>query len=621
MGGSKWSFSCSLFTFLFLITGTSTQDIIFPGESIKDGETLVSAGGSFELGFFSPGSSKNRYVGIWYKKVSSGTVVWVANRETPVSDKSGVLSVTGQGIITLLNGKHSLVWSSNMSKAARSPVVQLLESGNLVVKERNDNNLERTLWESFDYPGDSFLPEMKIGRNFITGFERYLTSWKSTEDPAPGEYSIRIDPRGYPQFVLKKGSEVVFRGGSWNGLYFTVNPRLEQNSVFSYDFVLNSMGVYWEYKKQNSLCVSRLQLNPLGAMQHSVWNKRKHVWEILWTTLSERCATYAFCGPYATCTANKFPPCACLEGYVAKSITFGDPGSVDSSDGCVRMTPLNCDGKDRFFKHTRLKLPDTSHAWANNSMSLHEYRIQRKTKPKEKLKVAIISISSVVATGLLIPVFVLYVRKKKLRKKDEEKEEIELPMIVFKTVANATDNFSTNNLLGRGGFGAVYKGILEGGQEVAVKRLSKNSGQGLEEFKTEVTLIVKLQHRNLVKLLVSGKRNRGFSDSNHDHNLLGHAWSLWIADRPLELIDNALGGSYSVAEARRCINVALLCVQQQPEDRPDMPLVVMMLCGESSLAHPKQPGFFLERSQPQAESAVGKQESLDQSTITALEPR
>ncbi|KAK8657990.1 hypothetical protein V6N13_036206 [Hibiscus sabdariffa] len=73
-----------------------------------------------------------------------------------------------------------LVWSSNVSKAARSPVMQLMESGNLVVKERNDNNLERTLWESFDYPGDSFLPEMKIGRNFITGFEMYLTYWKNT---------------------------------------------------------------------------------------------------------------------------------------------------------------------------------------------------------------------------------------------------------------------------------------------------------------------------------------------------------------------------------------------------------------------------------------------------------
>ena len=55
--------------------------------------------------------------------------------------------------------------------------------------------------------------------------------------------------------------------------------------------------------------------------------------------------------------------------------------------------------------------------------------------------------------------------------------------------------------LGQGGNGAVYKGRLPGGEEVAVKRLSRSSGQGMEEFKNEVILIAKLQHRNLVKLL------------------------------------------------------------------------------------------------------------------------
>ncbi|GAB4826750.1 hypothetical protein Ancab_033632, partial [Ancistrocladus abbreviatus] len=55
--------------------------------------------------------------------------------------------------------------------------------------------------------------------------------------------------------------------------------------------------------------------------------------------------------------------------------------------------------------------------------------------------------------------------------------------------------------LGEGGFGTVYKGRLESGQDVAVKRLSRNSGQGIEEFKTEILLVAKLQHRNLVKLL------------------------------------------------------------------------------------------------------------------------
>ncbi|XP_042490089.1 receptor-like serine/threonine-protein kinase SD1-7 [Macadamia integrifolia] len=77
----------------------------------------------------------------------------------------------------------------------------------------------------------------------------------------------------------------------------------------------------------------------------------------------------------------------------------------------------------------------------------------------------------------------------------------ELPFIEVDVIAAATDNFSPNNKLGEGGFGPVYKGRLFNGKEIAVKRLSKNSGQGMEEFKTEVLLIAKLQHRNLVKLL------------------------------------------------------------------------------------------------------------------------
>ncbi|XP_058072863.1 cysteine-rich receptor-like protein kinase 10 [Magnolia sinica] len=77
----------------------------------------------------------------------------------------------------------------------------------------------------------------------------------------------------------------------------------------------------------------------------------------------------------------------------------------------------------------------------------------------------------------------------------------ELPLIDLVTIQAATNNFSDRNKLGEGGFGPVYKGMLSDGKEIAVKRLSKSSGQGLEEFKNEVTLIAKLQHRNLVKLM------------------------------------------------------------------------------------------------------------------------
>ncbi|XP_060187831.1 G-type lectin S-receptor-like serine/threonine-protein kinase At1g61370 [Lycium barbarum] len=81
------------------------------------------------------------------------------------------------------------------------------------------------------------------------------------------------------------------------------------------------------------------------------------------------------------------------------------------------------------------------------------------------------------------------------------KDSSELPLLDFAKLATATDNFSEMNKIGAGGFGPVYKGKLEDGQLIAVKRLSSYSGQGIEDFKNEVLLISKLQHRNLVRIL------------------------------------------------------------------------------------------------------------------------
>ncbi|KAK9082682.1 hypothetical protein Scep_029153 [Stephania cephalantha] len=87
-------------------------------------------------------------------------------------------------------------------------------------------------------------------------------------------------------------------------------------------------------------------------------------------------------------------------------------------------------------------------------------------------------------------------RKKKAKMSDADHEmgngeslQFELDMIKV-----ATGDFSSANKLGEGGFGAVYKGVLVDGQEIAVKRLSVNSGQGSQEFKNEVVLLNKLQH-------------------------------------------------------------------------------------------------------------------------------
>ncbi|RWR88286.1 cysteine-rich receptor-like protein kinase 10 isoform X2 [Cinnamomum micranthum f. kanehirae] len=80
-------------------------------------------------------------------------------------------------------------------------------------------------------------------------------------------------------------------------------------------------------------------------------------------------------------------------------------------------------------------------------------------------------------------------------------ENQELPFIDFGTIQHSTNNFSSENKLGQGGFGTVYKGMLVDGKQIAVKRLSIGSSQGLKEFRNEVVLISKVQHKNLVRLL------------------------------------------------------------------------------------------------------------------------
>ncbi|KAK7343543.1 hypothetical protein VNO77_12353 [Canavalia gladiata] len=128
--------------------------------------------------------------------------------------------------------------------------------------------------------------------------------------------------------------------------------------------------------------------------------------------------------------------------------------------------------------------------------------------------------TATIAIAITVPVVVIAVvficiciclRARKPRKKlktqqDEYDDDDEIDISAslqfnFNTIREATDDFSDSNKLGQGGFGAVYRGRLSNGQEIAVKRLSRDSGQGDAEFKNEVLLVAKLQHRNLVRLL------------------------------------------------------------------------------------------------------------------------
>ncbi|CAL4901415.1 unnamed protein product [Urochloa decumbens] len=124
---------------------------------------------------------------------------------------------------------------------------------------------------------------------------------------------------------------------------------------------------------------------------------------------------------------------------------------------------------------------------------------------------ALVSIPVAITLLLLLLVAVYICNKRRKSNKlqiegdghrDDEEMKISDPLQYdLSTLRAATNNFSEENKLGRGGFGPVYKGTMQNGQEIAVKRLSTISQQGLVEMKNEIVLVAKLQHRNLVRLL------------------------------------------------------------------------------------------------------------------------
>ncbi|KAH9660256.1 Receptor-like serine/threonine-protein kinase [Citrus sinensis] len=241
----------------------------------------------------------------------------------------------------------------------------------------------------------------------------------------------------------------------------------------------------------------------------------------------------------------------------------------------------------------------------------------------------------------------------------------------------ATDRLSIENKLGEGGYGPVYKGVLPDGQIIAVKKLSKTSTQGFEEFKNEVMLTAKLQHLNLIRVLgfcidtqehmliyeympkrsldyflfdfglarifakddleaktnrivgtqgyippeyvgrgvystksdvysfgvlflqiISGRRLFIRYGQNENLSLVEYAYELWKDGKGMELMDPSLDDTHSSWKLLTCLQVALLCVQENPNDRPSILEISSMLENENTadIMTPKKPPSFSNKA-------------------------
>ncbi|KAL5706243.1 hypothetical protein ACHQM5_024441 [Ranunculus cassubicifolius] len=349
-----------------------------PSQSISDGESLISQGGYFKLGFFSPSTtSNNRYLGIWYNRLSVQTVVWVANRESPVYDTSGVLKVGATGNIVIVNRTETVIWSSNTSNAVENPILEFLQSGNLVVRDVRNVDSMSYVWQSFDYPGDTLLPGMKLGWNLKTRMNRYLSTWKNSDDPSYGDYTYGATLTAYLETEMYNGSNKYYRSGSWNGIRFSGASDLRTNTIFTYDFINNAEEMYYVYQLLNQSVVLRFvltQTSTEGRLQRFTWSDNINNWVLLVSIPRDRCDNYALCGPYSTCDVTNVAVCRCLERFEPKSPQ--DWSGTDWSMGCQRKTLLNCSEGSGFVKYVGVKLPDTTGSLVDVDMNLAECRVK-----------------------------------------------------------------------------------------------------------------------------------------------------------------------------------------------------------------------------------------------------
>nr|XP_023917802.1 G-type lectin S-receptor-like serine/threonine-protein kinase At1g11330 [Quercus suber] len=539
----------------------SATDTMTASQPIKDPDYITSNGSAFNLGFFSPENSTNRYVGIWYNNISVFTVVWVANRQRPLRDSNGVLTISEDGVLVVLNGQKEVIWSANVTNSAPNSSAQLLDSGNLVLQEITTGAI---IWESFQYPSDTFLPKMKLSANVRTGKKMQITSWKSPSDPSIGIFSVGIQPLGLPQVFIWKDGSPHWRSGPWNSRIFIGIPDMNSVYLDGFSFVDDQDGnFYLTFDFADKAVSSYYALNSQGNLVQKDLNNGRE--DTGWSALLTECDVYGNCGAFGTCNPKNSPICSCFQGFEPNNTKEWNRGNWTS--GCVRRTPLQCERvntggegkKDGFLNLKMMKVPDIAvwssafenkcrvqclencsciayafdtgigcMSWTNKLIDTQQFsssgldlyiRVAYSELGKARDVKKIVTITVITGTIFLSicsyllwmwmakqksTEILLFNREAQPKFHSENLEQVkgqELPLFNFEELASATKNFHLSNKLGQGGFGPVYWGKLSDGQEIAVKRLSKASGQGSQEFMNEVVVISKLQHRNLVKLL------------------------------------------------------------------------------------------------------------------------
>ncbi|XP_021815591.1 G-type lectin S-receptor-like serine/threonine-protein kinase At1g11330 isoform X2 [Prunus avium] len=459
-------------------------------------------------------------------------LIWSSNASVPASAMKATTGLLMDSGNLELRYKGNILWQS-----FDHPFDTMLPGMKLSVNKRTSKQGLLTSWSALGDPRPGKFTagiDPKVPRQIITWKEN-ATYWKSA-------------------VYFGKDAKTYFRNPS--GTFFFIAHNIDIDEIyFSYGVSDNSVILRSVLNPNGMLVLLLWQWKDDISTWRQVWGEPENKCDFY-----ARCGPDGACDKNSNPLSSQ---CKCLKSFRIKF--HKQWAMRDWPGGCVREKALTCDKGEGFSKFERMKLPDHSVllgnkstreceseclkkcsctayaysnvtegsttsclAWFGDLMDLVEnhglgqtiyicvHRSNQDGKGHGDKRTLVIAIVSATA-GLFTIIFGYFLWKKTLRedgriggRKSQTLSNIsagggnndtELPLFDLRSILAATDNFSEANKLGEGGFGPVYKGTLLENQDVAIKRLSKKSGQGHQEFMNELKLIAKLQHTNLVRLL------------------------------------------------------------------------------------------------------------------------
>ncbi|CAK7339229.1 unnamed protein product [Dovyalis caffra] len=648
-----------------------------------------SSSRDFAFGFHQLKDKDHFLLSIWYDKIPETTIVWYANGDNPAPRGSKVELTTDLGLVltdpqgnqiwnsgikpgavssgvmndtgnfVLQNSNSDRLWESFDHPSDTLLPTQIMEIEGVLSSRRSETNFSLGRFQFRFDAGALVLNSINLPTGFA--YDSYYRTPSDDSDSSNSGYRLIFNESGY-MYMSRR-----------NGQRFSLTDRAVPTADFYHRATLNFDGVFTQYFYPKTSGSNR--------SWSSVWSKPDNICVDIGGGLGS-----GACGYNSICSLNddKRPDCNCPKNFslLDENDRYGScipdfelsckdrlnstedqydfqelinidwptsdyerskPSDEDTCrksclndclcavaifrDGCwKKKLPLSNGRFDsRMNGKALIKFPKGYVPWERPPLQLPE---EKKNRDVKFITGSVLLGSSVFVNFVFVGAFCLtssFIYRKKTKKIEEGRDAVEtnLRCFTYEELAAATNDFKDE--LGRGGFGAVYKGTIPVGSTnvVAVKKLNKMVQDGEKEFKTEVRVIGQIHHKNLVRLL-------GYCDEGQNRLLVNtpitakvdvysfgvmlleiiccrRSVDLEIGEKAVltdwaydcyangtldALLEDDMEAMNDISTVEKLLKVAFWCIHEEPSRRPIMRKVTQMLEGVVEVLAPPNPFPF-----------------------------